>query len=56
MERISRGFRLLRASWDVLRSDKELLVLPVISFVAIMVASTGLGLLAWAGGAGEERQ
>lgn len=56
MERISRGFRLLRASWDVLRSDKELLVLPVISFVAIAVASTGLGLLAWAGGSGINRQ
>ena len=26
MERIRRGFRLLGASWEVLRSDKELLV------------------------------
>jgi uncharacterized protein DUF6159 len=55
MERIRRGFRLLGASWDVLRSDKELLVLPVLSFLAIAVATAGIGALAWAGGLGSER-
>lgn len=36
MERVSRGFRLLRASWEVLKSDRELLLLPVMSFVCIL--------------------
>jgi hypothetical protein len=40
----------------VLRADKELLVLPVISFLAILLASTGIGLLAWAGGRFDARQ
>jgi hypothetical protein len=55
MERIQRGFRLLRASWDVLRSDKELLVLPMLSFLAIAIATAAMGGLAWAGGLGRER-
>jgi hypothetical protein len=56
MERIRRGFRLLRASWEVLRSDKELLVLPVLSFLAIAAATALIGGLAWAGGLGSERE
>jgi Family of unknown function (DUF6159) len=56
MERIRRGFRLLRGSWDVLRSDKELLVLPVLSFLAIAVATAAIGAVAWAGGLGSERE
>ena len=56
MERIRRGFRLLRASWDVLRSDKELLVLPLISFLAIAVVTAAIGGAAWAGGLGSERE
>src|ERR671919_2452885 len=56
MERIRRGFRLLGASWDVLRSDKELLVLPVLSFLAIAVATAAIGAVAWAGGLGSERE
>jgi Family of unknown function (DUF6159) len=50
MERISRGFRLLGASWQVLKQDRELLVLPVISFLLIVLAATGLGGLGWAAG------
>ena len=53
MERISRGFRLLGASWNVLRTDKELLVLPVISFLAIAVATAGIFGLSWLGWGGE---
>jgi hypothetical protein len=49
MERISRGFRLLGASWNVLRTDKELLVLPVLSFLAIAVATAGIFGLTWIG-------
>ncbi len=56
MQRIRRGFRLLRASWEVVRSDKELLVLPVLSFVAIAVATAAIGGAAWAGGLGSERE
>ena len=56
MERIRRGFRLLRASWDVLRSDKELLVLPLISFLAIAAATAVIAGLAWAGGLGSQRE
>ena len=50
MERISRGFRLLKASWTVLQQDRELLVLPLLSFVLIVIAATGLGGLGWAAG------
>ena len=32
MGSISRGFRLAKASWTVVRQDRELLVLPIISF------------------------
>lgn len=56
MERISRGFRLLRASWEVLRSDKELLILPLLSFLSIATATAAIGGLVWAGGGLDERQ
>ena len=56
MERIRRGFRLLKGSWDVIRSDKELLFLPVISFLTIAAATAAIGGLAWAGGLGTERE
>ena len=56
MERIRRGFRLLSASWDVVRSDKELLLLPVLSFVAIALATVAIAGAAWAGGFGSERE
>jgi hypothetical protein len=55
-ERISRSFRLLRASWEVLMADKELLVLPLLSFLFIAVATAGLGALAWMGGFISERE
>jgi Family of unknown function (DUF6159) len=56
MDRIRRGFRLLGASWDVLRSDKELLVLPVVSFVAIAAATAAIFGLVWVGGGGSARE
>ena len=37
MGRIERGFRLAGASWQVLRSDKALMLLPVASVLAILV-------------------
>ena len=56
METIKRGFRLLGASWQVLKADRELLVLPVISFIFIVIASAGLGFFFWTGGAFEGEQ
>ena len=29
-----RGFLLVQASWDVLKADRELLVLPIVSFLS----------------------
>ena len=37
MGRVERGFRLAVASWQVLRSDKALMILPVVSTLAILV-------------------
>lgn len=54
MERISRGFRLLRASWEVLKADRELFVLPILSFVAVAVVAGLLGVAAVAGGVPKE--
>ena len=42
MGRIERGFRLARASLEVLRSDRELMILPVVSTVAILVFSAAV--------------
>jgi hypothetical protein len=35
--RISRGWHLVKVSWGVIKEDKELLWLPVISFIAIII-------------------
>jgi hypothetical protein len=47
MGSISRGFRLAKASWGVVRGDRELLVLPIISFVCslIVVGVFALGIV-----------
>ena len=39
MERIRRTWSLAKTSWAVLRQDRELLVLPIISFVASLIAA-----------------
>ena len=41
MERIRTGLRLVQASWDVLRADREMLVLPVLSMLASLGLSGG---------------
>ncbi|HLI56410.1 MAG TPA: DUF6159 family protein [Actinomycetota bacterium] len=38
----SRAFRLLRASWEVLRADRELLVLPLLSMLCMVLAAIPL--------------
>ena len=43
IDRFMRSCQLAKASWDVLRADRELLLLPVLSIVA-----TALALLVWA--------
>lgn len=37
MDRIRRSWALAKASWGVLRADRELLVFPLVSFVALLV-------------------
>ena len=48
MERIRKGLRLVRASWDVVRADREMLLLPVLSAIATIcvLALTFAGLFA----------
>jgi hypothetical protein len=48
MERIQRGFRLARASFEVLRADRGLLLLPLLSFVAIAVIAAVYAGGVWA--------
>ncbi len=53
--RVSRGFALLRASWNVLKQDKELMLFPVLSCVAclLVLASFSSPLLFVPGLAGQ---
>ncbi|MEA2551306.1 MAG: hypothetical protein QOE25_1075 [Actinomycetota bacterium] len=37
MERLSRGFRLAKASWGVVKADKELLWLPIVSMLCSFI-------------------
>jgi hypothetical protein len=50
MERIERAFRLLWASWEVLKKDRELIVLPVVSGILILVVAASFFGAAWASG------
>jgi hypothetical protein len=44
MGSIGRGFRLVKASWGVIKTDRELLVLPVFSFALILVVAAVFAL------------
>jgi uncharacterized protein DUF6159 len=46
MGSIARGFRLAKASWSVVRQDRELLILPIVSFLCslVVLAVFGLGM------------
>jgi len=48
IERFRNGFRLVQASWNVLKADRELLVLPIMSFLssAALLALVFFGLFA----------
>jgi Family of unknown function (DUF6159) len=50
LSRFERSTRLIRASWDVLRSDRELLVLPVLSVAASVLVIAAFGALMVASG------
>jgi len=54
MGSIGRGFRLARASWEVVKADRELLLLPVFSFLAILAVSAVFGLGAFGIGLPEQ--
>jgi hypothetical protein len=47
MGSVSRGFRLAKASWGVVKQDRELLVLPVISFFCSLAVMVVFGLGMW---------
>lgn len=50
MERISRSWGLVKASWAVLRADKELIVYPLVSTVLTLVVTALFALPLWASG------
>jgi hypothetical protein len=54
MERLRRSWQLVKSSWGVLRSDKELLLFPVASGIVMSVA-LGVLFLVWLGSGGFDR-
>ena len=47
MGSVSRGFRLAKASWGVVKQDRELLVLPIVSFFCSLAIMVVFGLGMW---------
>ena len=54
MERLRRSWQLVKSSWGVLRSDKELMLYPVASGIVMFIALTLLGLV-WVNSGGFDR-
>ena len=54
MERLRRSWQLVKSSWGVLRSDKELMLYPVASGIAMFIALALLGLV-WVSSGGFDR-
>jgi hypothetical protein len=44
MGSMARGFRLAKASWGVVKQDRELLVLPLISFICSLLVTAVFAL------------
>ena len=55
MDRVTRGFHLLGASLKVLRSDRELIVFPIIAMVATVAVGATLAGAGWVSGLFEAR-
>lgn len=49
-DRLASSWRLVKASWGVLRSDRELIVFPIVSGIASLVAVLLFALPLWASG------
>jgi hypothetical protein len=54
LERFKRSWQPVKSSWSVLRSDKELLLFPVILGIVMFIA-LGVLVLAWLGSGGLDR-
>ncbi len=54
MERLRRSWQLVKSSWGVLRSDKELMLYPVASGITLFIAMVLVGLV-WMGSGGFDR-
>ena len=50
MDRIANSWRLLKASWAVLRSDSELVIFPIVSGIASLIALALFAIPLWATG------
>lgn len=50
MDRLSRGIAMARASWGVLRQDRELMVFPAVSFLVTVLVSIGFLVPFWGSG------
>ncbi len=50
MDRLFRGILLARASWAVLRQDRELMLFPAVSFALTLLVSIGFLVPFWASG------
>jgi hypothetical protein len=50
MDRLARSLQLARASWSVVRADKELLLLPVLSVIATLLVAASFVVPAFAAG------
>ena len=50
MSRISISWRLVQSSWAVLRSDKELIIFPIISGIATLIVFALFAVPLWVSG------
>ncbi len=50
-ERFSRSLELAKASWNVLRADKELLIFPLVSFVLTVLVTISFAVPFYSTGA-----
>ena len=56
MGRVARSFKLVEASWEVLKADREIMLLPLMSFASMLVVLLVFGGVAVGTGAFDHRQ